>query len=307
MAEFPTLTLWTDAYLGDTQHLTLEEHGAYLKLLFIAWRTPDCDLPDDDRRLANMLGVGLKKWSGLKLAVMAFWHLEAGRWTQKRLTRERDFVRRQSQKNRDAANARWNAKPLANNNTLDATALLTHIPKPSPHTHTLVSKQEVVLRELSTSSTLVSGETDFDEWYKLYPRKKARLAAERAYKTARKRASRETLLEALKRYIAECAGAEQQHIAHPATWLNAGRWLDEGAAPTLAFDPNKAERERLLWLREYAVDGRWPENTGNGLWTDAHGVGPPPHDSATRVTEADLARFPKARAMRDKLKGAPRA
>ena len=40
MADFPALPFFTDAYLGDTQHLTLEEHGAYQKLLYIAWRSP---------------------------------------------------------------------------------------------------------------------------------------------------------------------------------------------------------------------------------------------------------------------------
>ena len=53
MAEFPALPLFTDALLGDTTHLDATEFGAYLLMLIVAWRSPDCALPDDDRYLAR--------------------------------------------------------------------------------------------------------------------------------------------------------------------------------------------------------------------------------------------------------------
>jgi len=62
MAEFPALPLWTDAYIADTQHLTNEEHGVYLRLLMFAWRSPDNSLPDDPMRLATMVGMTMFKW-----------------------------------------------------------------------------------------------------------------------------------------------------------------------------------------------------------------------------------------------------
>lgn len=92
MAEFPALPLWTDAYIADTQHLTNEEHGAYLRLLMFAWRTPNCSLPDDDKRLAIMIGVTPKKWATIKQTVMQFWTLKDGQWTQKKLGAERERV-----------------------------------------------------------------------------------------------------------------------------------------------------------------------------------------------------------------------
>lgn len=107
MADFPGLTIWTDAYIGDTQHLTLQEHGAYLKLLMIAWRSPGCCLPDDDKRLAVMLGITLRVWTKLKPAVMDFWDLEDGVYLQGRLTREREKVEEQSRKGASAARRRW--------------------------------------------------------------------------------------------------------------------------------------------------------------------------------------------------------
>ena len=55
MAEFPYMRLWTDAFIGDTGHLSAAETGAYIMLLMCAWRTPGCCLPDDDKRLARLI------------------------------------------------------------------------------------------------------------------------------------------------------------------------------------------------------------------------------------------------------------
>ena len=106
----PAIPLFGDAYLADTHHLTLEEHGAYLKLLMIAWRMDGCALPDDDMRLAKILGVTKAKWAKLKPVVLAFWTLDNGRWFQARLNKERQFVDQKREANRSAAESRWKAQ-----------------------------------------------------------------------------------------------------------------------------------------------------------------------------------------------------
>ena len=50
MAEFPAMQIWTDAYLGDTSHLSTTEHGAYFLLLMAMWRNGG-SLPNDDAML----------------------------------------------------------------------------------------------------------------------------------------------------------------------------------------------------------------------------------------------------------------
>lgn len=82
MAEFPAFPIWTDAYLGDTRHLTAAQHGAYFLLLLTAWRTNNCALPDDDSNLAKWSCMGLKTWLKNKKVIMNFWDLENGHWTQ---------------------------------------------------------------------------------------------------------------------------------------------------------------------------------------------------------------------------------
>lgn len=107
-----SLPIFGDAYLADTPHLTLEEHGAYFKLLLCAWRTATCELPLDDKRIATMLGVSVGKWCKLKPVVMAFWTRTETGWQQKRLTKERRFVDEKRAKNISAINSRWESKPL---------------------------------------------------------------------------------------------------------------------------------------------------------------------------------------------------
>lgn len=97
MADFPALPLWTDAYLADTTHLTTEQHGAYCLLLFKMWRQPECDLPDDHKLLARLAGIQSAKWPGVWSVLKDFFLIgDNGRWTQKRLTKEREYVNKRS-------------------------------------------------------------------------------------------------------------------------------------------------------------------------------------------------------------------
>jgi uncharacterized protein YdaU (DUF1376 family) len=123
MTAAPAIPLFGDAYLADTRHLSLEEHGAYLQLLMIAWRALDCSLPDDDARLSRMLGITGRKWSKIKPTVMGFWTVKNGRWTQKRLSKERQWVAKKSEQNRDAINSRWKANRLKNNDEGDTNVI----------------------------------------------------------------------------------------------------------------------------------------------------------------------------------------
>lgn len=133
MAEYPSMPLFTDAFLADTMHLSAEETGAYLCLLMAAWRRPNCDLPDDDRMLARMARLDLETWQAVKPTVMDFWTYD-GRsrtWSQKRQKKERRYVDDVREKKRKAAATRWkrDKKP-------DASACAEPMHPESTHTHT---------------------------------------------------------------------------------------------------------------------------------------------------------------------------
>lgn len=106
MAEFPALPLLTDAYLADTRHLTTVQHGAYLLMLIVAWRSPDCSLPNDDTYLARITGLDRRTWMRNKDTMLAFWRLtEQQKWVQGRLLDERNYVEQVRSKNAQAGRA----------------------------------------------------------------------------------------------------------------------------------------------------------------------------------------------------------
>jgi uncharacterized protein YdaU (DUF1376 family) len=100
------IPLFVDSYLADTTHLTTEQHGAYMLLLMAAWRTADCTLPHDERRLALLAGVTVARWRVIGPTIMEMWTCEGGRCRQKRLAHEWDYVQRKRRQARSAVASR---------------------------------------------------------------------------------------------------------------------------------------------------------------------------------------------------------
>jgi hypothetical protein len=73
----------------------------------------------------------------------------------------------------------------------------------------------------------------FGRWYALYPRKKDRGAAEKAFAKAQARGLIECdeLLAATRRFVQCTNDNESKFIKYPATWLNADSYLDEQDKP----------------------------------------------------------------------------
>lgn len=73
----------------------------------------------------------------------------------------------------------------------------------------------------------------FPEFYENYPRHTARGDAEKAWVKAIKIAEPQSLIEAAAAFADRARGSDPKFIAHPATWLNGKRWLDEEDTPAL--------------------------------------------------------------------------
>lgn len=69
----------------------------------------------------------------------------------------------------------------------------------------------------------------FDEFWATYPRPKEKIRARTAYDKALKHGTHAEIMNGVRRYTAEHKGKDPQYIKHPATWLNAGCWMDYDA------------------------------------------------------------------------------
>jgi len=79
--------------------------------------------------------------------------------------------------------------------------------------------------EPSNRTSLV-GIGGFDEFWHVYPRKEAKKAAVAAWGRAIRSASPDVIVAGALRYAMD-PNREPEFTAHPATWLNQGRWDDE--------------------------------------------------------------------------------
>lgn len=208
MAEFPALQLWTDAYLGDTTHLTTLEHGAYLLLLIAMWRTKEKRLINNDERLARYAKLTNAQWARIRPTIMEFFRCEGDWLTQGRLTDEANLVRRNSRKQSDRAKLRWRKEKT--NGHANAMPEGCRIDAPTPTPTPISSKDDIP--------------PSFWEFWKVYPRKKARADAIKAYRAAVKLAEPEAIISALKEFP---FSKEAQFQPYPASWLRDQRWLDE--------------------------------------------------------------------------------
>ena len=129
-------------YLGDTMHLTTEQHGAYMLLLMACWKG-DGRIPNDDARLAAITRLTTSRWRACRLTLLKFFEIADDYITHKRVVEEREKAKEISAKRTESgrlggskrqANARANASSLLEENEANGkqTPKQNSTPSPSP-------------------------------------------------------------------------------------------------------------------------------------------------------------------------------
>ena len=92
----------------------------------------------------------------------------------------------------------------------------------------------------------------FDDFWAVYPRRKDKLDAKRAWDRALKIATAEEIIDGAKRYARI---AEAPFIKLPATFLNKGSWMDEENAAPVAVDSHESRLALKATSIKRANDG----------------------------------------------------
>lgn len=89
MAALPYMQLYIADYLADTMHLSTEEHGAYLLLMFNYWQT---GRPIPKNRLAKIARVSDSRWAELHTVLAEFFEDDGESWIHLRIERDIETV-----------------------------------------------------------------------------------------------------------------------------------------------------------------------------------------------------------------------
>ncbi|BCL48906.1 DUF1376 domain-containing protein [Citrobacter koseri] len=90
MAALPYMQLYIADYLADTMHLSTEEHGAYLLLMFNYWQTGR-GIPKS--RLAKIARLTNERWSAVENSLKEFFTESGDEWIHDRIERDLEAVR----------------------------------------------------------------------------------------------------------------------------------------------------------------------------------------------------------------------
>lgn len=122
------------------------------------------------------------------------------------------------------------------------------------------------------TTTPADADEDFDDFWTRYPRKVAKGAARKAWKSALKKTDAQTIINGARCFDLRVHGSDPKFIPHPASWLHGERWTDEDEQrtdpagdewfqpftppeppPEVADDPERyatwLEQQREAWSR----------------------------------------------------------
>lgn len=107
MAALPYMQVYIADYLADTMHLSAEEHGAYLLLMFNYWQTGK---PIPKNRLAKIARLTNERWADVEPSLQEFFCDNGEEWVHLRIEEDLASVREKLTKKSAAGKASVQAR-----------------------------------------------------------------------------------------------------------------------------------------------------------------------------------------------------
>jgi uncharacterized protein YdaU (DUF1376 family) len=221
----PAFQFYPQDYIASPRvaEMTLEEEGAYIRLLCYCWTAGS--IPSDPERCARLVGKGCS----ISVATNVQRTFNESPTDPQRLVHERIEKERQKQA------IRRNQTSSAGKKSAERRSLSREITTGSNKRSTNVQRNLNPSSSSSDEDVCVSNSesqvSQFESFWSICPRKTAKGSARKAWVKAIKTATPDQIIAAMKVYATATVGTETQYIAHPATWLNAERWLDDFQQP----------------------------------------------------------------------------
>lgn len=206
-------------FFDGTNGMSFELKGAYAMLLDLIYMCGG-ELYDEPRFIAGHMNCSVRAWGSYRAALIDRGKITVANGIISNFRADKELIIQRSFQDKQRINA---SQPRKNKDL----GLAMAEPKPS-HTDT---DTEVRVERGKPLSRAPDG---FDEFWQAVPRKVAKDKAVPAYAKALRKTDARTLIEAMRRYAQSRIGEDPQYTAHPASWLNAGRWQDE---PTQHVQP----------------------------------------------------------------------
>ena len=267
---------WAD-YSSKTFNLTQGQHGAYMLCLRHLYATGEM-IPDAERYTIGkaMDDEGRKN---IDSVLEKFFIRDGDNWTHERVKEVMKSSESAHKRRVTAGKAKGKAKKaMLKQCSSNAPAMLKQPEsEPEPEPEPIKEKKDSIgdfegkdVEKAAPPPTpkpkpsKTDDQEHFEAFWQAYPRKVAKGAARKAWASAVAKTSPETVTEAAKAFARQQVGKEEQYIAHPATWLNAERWQDDGLAPKTNIpttSPNVFVTEGspawLAWIA-YRKEKRFP-------------------------------------------------
>lgn len=284
-----------DAFLRDTLELEVDEIGAYMLILGAMWKRPNCDLPNDPRKLAVTCRVSRRLWNArISKSIMPLLHVSGDRIFSKKCRECATYTERQITLQRCRRLSENPDKYLKTIGVwltaVDTTVETTVEPREPPIQESNIKEKKLTKKRKISEDEKPAGqfhlfagqERDdldipkqlptpdrFEEFWSQYPHrggaKRGRAQSEKKYAAAVKRGVPEqTIIDGAIRFRRD-RKAVDGYAPDPAAWLHQLGWEDDiepmaGAKVPDTPERSEARRKYLQKIADEMVDG------GRGMW-----------------------------------------